>query len=78
LNLPVNKGTIYDIGQAKSVDSKNTLMPAEEKTILSAVYMASFLTNEMIQEMDREIPSCDSPFTQNNLQVQKTGIEIPT
>jgi hypothetical protein len=50
LNFPVNEGTIYGIGQAKSVDSKNTLMLAEEKAILSAVYMASFFKNEMIQE----------------------------
>jgi hypothetical protein len=50
LNLPVNPGTIYGIGQAKLVDSKNALMLAEEKAVLSAVYMDSFLTYEMIEE----------------------------
>jgi hypothetical protein len=55
LNLPVNQGTIYGIGQAKLVDSRNALMLAEEKAVLSAVYMASFLAYEMIQEYSSQM-----------------------
>jgi hypothetical protein len=62
LNLPVNEGTIYGIGQAKLVDSKDALMLAEEKAVLSAVYMASYLTYEMIQEHSSQMEQDNLSF----------------
>jgi hypothetical protein len=49
-NIPVTQGTIYGIGSAKLSDSENALMLAEEKAIISAVRMASFVLEEMMQD----------------------------
>jgi hypothetical protein len=50
LNPPVENGTIYGIGFAKSTDSKDASKLAVEKAVISAVYTASFRANEIIRE----------------------------
>ena len=47
---PVERGAIYGIGHARLADSKKASTLAEEKAIVSAVYMASFLAIETAEE----------------------------
>ena len=54
LNLPVENGVIYGIGNAKLTDSKNASKLAEEKAVISAVYFYDFMVNELILEYSNE------------------------